>query len=154
MLLEPPAKLESMKRLWERESEYSLTEEAERLRTERRDLLHWVLREAERVHHERYIRETKHSGPGRVKLPIGTSATNTRTDGLGGVTMADPQQFDLDDPTIVPKVLQTLVRSQALSEEKPIDLQDAPRARVFDPEEFPATTVPELRAAFTEQQLT
>jgi hypothetical protein len=54
----------------------------------------------------------------------------------------------------VPKVLQTLVRSQALLEEKPIDLQDAPRATVFDPEEFPATTVPELRAAFTEQQLT
>ena len=43
---------------------------------------------------------------------------------------------------------------QALEEEMQIDLQDAARATVFDPEEFPATTVPELRPAFTEQQLT
>lgn len=139
---------ESMKRLWERQNEYSLTAEAERLRSERRDLLHWVLKETQRVHQAKYGTMSA-----RVLLPRSTTATNTRTDGLGGVTMADPAQFDLDDPKIVERVLQTLERSQATSEEKPIDLQDAPRATPFDPEEFPATTVPELRSAFTEEQL-
>ena len=147
------AKPESMVRLWEKEAAFSLTVDAERLRVERRSLLHWVLKEAERDHHQRSVEQTGVKGEGRVRLPRAATATNARTDGVGSYTMADPQEFDLDKDDIVPKVMKTLVQSQALAEERVIDLSTVPRATTFDPDEFPATTVPELRAAFTDEQL-